>query len=160
MLDALEKKYIHSGQLFVAVRPTVIHTVLGSCVAVCLYDSKMQISGMNHYLLPLWNNDGLASPKYGNIAIGKLIEAMEAVGCERRNMIAKVFGGASPNNFCSSSAVLVGQKNIDIAYSILADYRIKITASDLGGINGRKITMNSINGKVILKYAQKTDFLV
>lgn len=153
-----EKKYIHSGQLFVAVRPTVIHTVLGSCVAVCLYDSIMKISGMNHYLLPLWNNDGLASPKYGNIAIVKLIEAMEAVGCERRNIIAKVFGGASPNNFCSSSSILVGQKNIDIALSILGDYRIKITGSDLAGINGRKITMESMTGKIILKYAQKSDF--
>lgn len=152
-----ERKYIHSGQLFVAVRPSVIQTVLGSCVAVCLYDSKMQISGMNHYLLPLWNNEGLASPKYGNIAIAKLIEAMEAVGCEKRNMIAKIFGGASPNNFDSSKNLLVGDKNIALAHHMLAEHRIKITASDLGGLRGRKISLESHTGRVMMKYVQKTE---
>lgn len=154
----LEKKYIHSGQLFVAVRPSVIQTVLGSCVAVCLYDARMQISGMNHYLLPLWNNEGLASPKYGNIAITKLIEAMEAVGCQRRDMIAKVFGGASPNNFDASKNMLVGDKNIQIAQHILQEQRIRIAASDLGGTRGRKIALESHSGRIVLKYVQKTEF--
>lgn len=153
----LEKKYIHSGQLFVAVRPSVIHTVLGSCVAVCLHDAKKQISGMNHYLLPLWSNEGLASPKYGNIAIAKLIEAMEAVGCQRKDMIAKVFGGASPNNFDASKNMLVGEKNIQIAYHLLQEQRLRIAASDLGGTRGRKIALESSTGRIILKYVQKTE---
>nr|WP_321267080.1 chemotaxis protein CheD [uncultured Sulfurimonas sp.] len=152
----LERKYIHSGQLFVAVRPTIINTVLGSCIAVCLYDAKMQISGMNHYLLPLWNNEGLASPKYGNIAIAKLIEAMEAVGCQRKDMIAKVFGGASPNNFDNSKSLLVGEKNVQIAHHMLNQEKIKIVASDLGGLKGRKISLESNTGKILLKYVQKT----
>lgn len=153
----LEKKYIHSSQLYVAVRPTVIQTVLGSCVAVCLYDMKMQVSGMNHYLLPLWNNDGLASPKYGNIAIVKLIEAMEAVGCERKNIVAKIFGGASPNNLSLDSSVLVGQKNIQVALDSLNENKIKIVASDIGGLKGRKISLESHTGRVILKYVQKSE---
>jgi len=152
-----QHKYIHSGQLYVAVRPTIINTVLGSCIAVCLYDAKMQISGMNHYLLPLWNNEGLASPKYGNIAIAKLVEAMEAVGCERRNMVAKIFGGASPNNFDSSKNLLVGDKNIQIAHHSLGEYKIKIVASDLGGLRGRKISLESHTGRILLKYVQKTE---
>lgn len=153
----INKKFIHSGQLFVAVRDTNILTVLGSCVAVCLYDSVNQISGMNHYLLPLWNNEGLASPKYGNISIEKLIDAMESVGCERRNIVAKVFGGASPNNFSDKNNLLVGQKNVNIAIDILAKYNIKVVAKDVGGIRGRKIALNSKTGKVILKYTQKSE---
>lgn len=157
-MSELERKYIHSSQLYVAVRPTQIQTLLGSCVAVCFYDTKMKISGMNHYLLPLWNNDGLASPKYGNIAIAKLVEAMEAVGCERRNMVAKLFGGASPNNFKQSSQLLVGERNIEIAHHMLAEYRIKIVASDLGGLKGRKIAMDSDTGRIMMKYTQKSEF--
>lgn len=152
-----ERKYIHSGQLFVGVRPTVIQTVLGSCVAVCLYDTKMKISAMNHYLLPLWNNEGLASPKYGNIAIVKIIEGMEAVGCERKNIIAKVFGGASPNNFDNTKNILVGEKNVQIAQSMLEQYRIKIAAIDVGGNRGRKIALESDSGRILLKYIQKTE---
>jgi chemotaxis protein CheD len=117
----------------------------------------MQIAGMNHYLLPLWNNDGLASPKFGNIAIMKLIEGMEAVGCERRNIIAKVFGGASPNNFAGSSRLAVGERNIQVAVDMLNEYRIKIVASDLGGNKGRKIAMDSTTGKILMKYTQKTE---
>ena len=153
-----DKKYIHSGQLYVAVRPSVINTVLGSCVAVCLYDSKMQISGMNHYLLPLWNNEGLASPKYGNIAIAKLIEAMEAVGCQKKDMVAKLFGGASPNGFDGSKNILVGEKNIQIAHNMLSEHRIRVIASDLGGTRGRKISLESHSGRILLKYVQKSEF--
>ena len=153
----MDKKFIHSGQLYVAARPTYIHTVLGSCVAVCLYDSVNQISGMNHYLLPLWNNDGLQSPKYGNISIPKLIEAMEAVGSQRRNMVAKLFGGASPNDMKHTSEnMMVGKRNIQIAQDILQEYRIKVVASDLGGIQGRKIVMDSVTGKIQLRYTQKS----
>lgn len=153
----MEKKFIHSGQLYVAARPSYIHTVLGSCIAVCLYDSKMNISGMNHYLLPLWNNDGLQSPKYGNIAIPKLIEGMEAVGCSKKDMIAKVFGGASPNDMHHTSEnMMIGKRNYQIAVDILQQYNIKIVAQDMGGIRGRKIVMDSITGKIQLSYTQKS----
>ena len=153
----MNKKFIHSGQLFVAARETNILTVLGSCVAVCLYDKVNQISGMNHYLLPLWNNEGLASPKYGNISIEKLISGMESVGCERRNIIAKVFGGASPNKFSSEGKLLVGEKNVNVALDLLAKNGIKVVAKDVGGQRGRKIAMNSLTGKVILKYTQQSE---
>jgi len=149
----IEKRYIHSGQLFVAVKETHIMTVLGSCVAVCLYDPINEIGGMNHYLLPLWNNKGLASPKYGNISIEKLIDTMETIGCERKNIIAKIFGGASPNNF-KSNTKLVGEKNIEIAYQILNNYGIKVVAKDLGGIQGRKIAMNTKTGKIQMVYTK------
>ena len=156
-MESLDKKFIHSGQLFVAARDTTIMTVLGSCVAVCLYDPKTKIAGMNHYLLPLWNNEGLASPKYGNISIEKLVDAMESVGCARRNIIAKVFGGASPNNFSNSSSQLIGEKNVNVAIDMLQEYNIEVVARDIGGIRGRKIAMNSSTGKVIMRYTQKSE---
>lgn len=152
----MDKKFIHSGQLFVAARPSYIHTVLGSCIAVCLYDPITQISGMNHYLLPLWNNDGLQSPKYGNIAIPKLIESMENVGCQRKHIIAKVFGGASPNDMKHHNEnMMIGKRNFQIAVDTLSQYKITLVASDIGGIRGRKIVMDSLSGKITLSYTQK-----
>jgi chemotaxis protein CheD len=148
----LERKYIHASQICVATVPTEIHTVLGSCVAVCLYDETKQIAGMNHYLLPLWNNDGIPSPKFGNISIVKLIEAMEEAGSKRRSLIAKVFGGASPSELKMSQ---VGDRNIDIAYDILKEHRIPIVAKDLGGVKSRKIVLNSVTGKITLRYPSK-----
>ncbi len=153
----MEKKFIHSGQLFVAERSSYIHTVLGSCIAVCIYDNKLNISGMNHYLLPLWNNDGLQSPKYGNIAIPRLIDAMLAVGCQKKNMIVKLFGGASPNDMQHTNEnMMIGKRNYQIALDILAEHNIKIVAQDIGGIRGRKIVMDSSTGKIQLSYTQKS----
>ena len=147
-----DKKFIHASQICIATEPTEIHTVLGSCIAVCLVDSTRFTAGMNHYLLPLWNNDGIPSPKFGNISIVKLIEGMEKTGCKRHNIVAKVFGGASPARLTTSQ---VGNRNIDVAIDILRDYGIKIVGKDVGGTNSRKIVLNSVSGKVILRYPNK-----
>ena len=70
--------FLAQSQIFSDTRPHRLSTVLGSCVAVCLWDQRLKFGGMNHYMLPMWNGAGLASPKYGNIAIPKLIEQMNA----------------------------------------------------------------------------------
>ena len=149
----LPRKFIHVGEIFVGIKPTEIVTVLGSCVGVCLYDKVELIGGMNHYLLPLWNGNGLESPKYGNGAIPKLIENMENIGCLRRNMEAKIFGGANIHR-ANSEGQLIGQKNVLIAKEILRQWNIPIKAEDTGGNNGRRIMMISDANRIILKYVQ------
>ncbi len=150
------RKFIHVGEIHIGARPTEISTILGSCVAVCLYDSVTKMGGMNHYLVPLWNENGLQSPKFGNISIPRLIESMVNVGCEVRNMEAKVFGGGNVIDI-SSENMMIGRKNILIAKEILREYRIPITAQDVGGDKGRRIMMRSDTGKIFLKYTSRTD---
>ncbi|MDD2652544.1 MAG: chemotaxis protein CheD [Sulfurimonas sp.] len=150
--------FIHVGQIHVDRGSTSISTVLGSCVAVCLYDKKLCIGGMNHYLLPFWNGNGLQSLKFGNISTPKLIEAMLEQGSNIGNIEAKIFGGASIYFLNSNQNIMVGEKNILVAKEILNDYKIKIVAEDLGGTLGRKIQLNVQNGKVLLKYTAKSDF--
>lgn len=148
--------FIHVGQIHVDNAPFSISTVLGSCVSVCLYDSGLGIGGMNHYLLPFWNGNGLQTPKFGNIAIPKLIETMMAKGSTSRTIEAKIFGGASMN-IGASEAMMIGQKNILVAKEILKEYNITIVAEDVGGQNGRKIQFDLERGKVLLKYASRTE---
>ena len=40
------------GEYFVSSEDLVIMTVLGSCIAACIWDGKMRIGGMNHFMLP------------------------------------------------------------------------------------------------------------
>lgn len=143
--------FIHVGQLHVDIAPRAISTVLGSCVAVCLYDTKLGIGGMNHYLLPFWNGNGLQSLRFGNISIPKLIEAMVENGSNIKNMEAKIFGGASMNATVNEN-MMIGKKNILVAKEILKSYKIAIVAEDVGGVNGRKIQFNLERKKVLLKY--------
>lgn len=147
------RKFINVGEIFVGTKPTEIVTVLGSCVSVCLYDPREQVGAMNHYLVPLWNGNGLQTPKFGNISIPKLIETMEHIGCHRLNLEAKIFGGANINH-TDHEHMMVGKKNILIAKEILKEAGIPIKAEDVGGNRGRRIMMKSDTGKIMLRYTK------
>lgn len=147
------RKFINVGEIFVATKPTEIVTVLGSCVAVCLFDKVEQVGAMNHYLVPLWNGNGLESPKYGNISIPKLIDTMLNIGCNIYNIEAKLFGGANIN-ITNNENMMIGKKNVIIAKEILRQYNIKVLAEDTGGNSGRRIMLRSDCGKVSLRYTK------
>jgi chemotaxis protein CheD len=149
----LDTYFLYPSTLFVSNRPHLVTTILGSCVAVCLWDSLTQMGGVNHYMLPFWNGQGLASPKYGNIAIEKLIEKVESIGCQHRNLKAKVFGGAEIFN-TSMNSFKIGQRNVVLARQMLDEAKIPVVSSSTGGNLGRKIIFNTQTGEVIHKFIQ------
>lgn len=149
-IDAPGRHYLYPGTLFVHRQPHLITTVLGSCVSVCLWNQTAQLGGINHYLLPLWNGEGLPTPKYGNIAIISLIEKVRAFSGPKDKLVAKVFGGASMWEK-AEGLLAVGQRNIEFALEALETHRIPILGSDLGGKQGRKVIFNSGDGTVLMR---------
>lgn len=125
-----------------------ITTLLGSCVSVCLWDARMACGGMNHYMLPLWNGDGLPTPKYGNVAIEKLIQKMLDFGCRKEQLVAKCFGGANVLGD-GTGHMQIGTRNIALAEELLAIHRIPIVAREVGGLRGMKIIFNTKSGLVL-----------
>lgn len=148
--------FLYPSTLIVSKEPVLINTILGSCVAVCLFDPFMKIGGMNHYMLPYWNGEGLASPKYGNIAIEKLIDKMLQEGSIMSNLTAKVFGGGNIYQI-KNYAYNIHERNILIAKSILTEYKIPVVGSCVGGTNGRNIKFHTESGKVMHRYILKTN---
>jgi len=146
----LPGRYLFPAEIFVTSEPTMVSTVLGSCVAVCLWDSRFAIGGINHYLLPLWNGDGLATPKYGNIAIRQLVEKVVAQGGDRKNIQAKIFGGAAMWSN-TEGFFAIGLRNIELAQQQLKELQIPVVASDVGGMLSRKIFFNTGDGSVLLR---------
>lgn len=142
--------------LFVSREPHTIVTILGSCVAVCIYDIQLKFGGANHFMLPLWNGSGLASPRYGNIAIGILIEKMVRFGSDKKNLVAKIFGGARMLNE-QSNIFNIGERNIELAYEIFKKEEIRIIAASTGGVKGRKIYFDTLTGDVLQKYLTGTE---
>ena len=143
--------FLFPSAVFAEKNPYHITTILGSCIAVCLYDPFTMTGGINHYMLPLWNGDGLASPKYGNIAIEKLIDKMGFLGCQKANLHAKIFGGGNVLQ-TTDPASSIGNRNIELAYHVLREEGIRIIASSIGGSLGRKIIFNSHTGEVLHKF--------
>lgn len=150
-LSQIAKHFLYPSNLFVAGNHTEVTTVLGSCVSVCLYDPSKGVGGMNHYMLPFWNGNGLATAKFGNIAIEKLIKEMLRKNCKPEDLIAKVFGGANQVDFTAR----IGDRNAEVAKQVLKEYGIRIVAQSLGGQRGRKIIFDTKTGVVKMKFVGK-----
>jgi chemotaxis protein CheD len=148
------KHYLYPAALYASIYPTIISTLLGSCVAVCLYDPVRKFGGMNHFMLPEWNGEGVSSPKFGDVAIRMLIDKMLKQGSSKKNLIAKVFGGAAVLE-TKQQVFFIGERNIKVAYDMLEAENIKIVAASTGGTRGRKILFNSYTGEVRQKYIKK-----
>jgi len=144
------RHYLYPGTIFVHRQPHMITTVLGSCVSVCLWNQTAQLGGINHYLLPLWNGEGLPTPKYGNVAITKLLEKVRAHSSPGDKLIAKVFGGASMWEK-TEGLLAVGARNVEFAIETLESLKITIVSSDFGGNQGRKVIFNSGDGTVLMR---------
>jgi chemotaxis protein CheD len=148
---ALSSVYLHPGQLHVATEPTLVTTILGSCVAVCLWDITQGIGGINHYLLPVGLKTASNGLRYGNVAIEHLLEKLERTGARRSNLRAKVFGGACVLDAMRDRANHLGDKNVEMAQRVLAEAGIPVVASDVGGSRGRKLIFYPHDGTVLVK---------
>jgi chemotaxis protein CheD len=141
-----ESVYLHAGEVFASATACTIATIVGSCVAVCLFDEKRCIGGANHYLLSESFVTGRASPRFGNVAIPELILRVIALGSRKGDLCAKIFGGASTT--AAGGSGTLGSKNVQIARRILSAERIPVVAEDVGGDRGRKIIFHTAEGHV------------
>lgn len=149
---SLRTVYLHPGEIFTSATPTEVTTILGSCVAVCLWDSQLRIGGVNHFLLPSPPNAEAPSARYGDTAIPRLLEELEALGSHRRNLRAKLFGGACVGvGFRLSGKVQLGERNVALGRKVLAEEGISLIAEDLGGTSGRKLRFRTDDGTALIK---------
>ncbi len=141
---------IVAGEHFATRNDMVIETVLGSCIAVCLRDPHAGVAGMNHFMLPdggdVGPNDRRAG-RFGNIAMGRLIEEMTRLGADRKRMEAKIFGGGNVA-LNPVAGLRVGEWNRDFVLTFLSNEGIVVSARDIGGQTGRRIVFFTREGTV------------
>ena len=141
---------IKIGELYAADEPTLIYTLLGSCVAVCIYDKKNRIGGMNHIFLPSSNDKNDSSTRYGENAMKYLIKNICKLGGERRSLVAKAFGGGHVIPAISKESG-IGPKIVDFVMNYLKKEKIEIIAHDFGGNKTRKVYFHTDTGMVYVK---------
>lgn len=140
-----------------APAPWRITTIgLGSCVGVALYDYMKKIGGLAHIMLPYSSQfSNISKPeKFADLAIPMLLEEMESMGANRRNITAKICGGASMFNFPDKNLIMdIGSRNVKAVKEILSKLSIPLRGEDTGGNRGRTITLDAGNGKIYIKRA-------
>ena len=138
--------YLHPGQIHTGAHAALVSTILGSCVAVCLWDPVARIGGMNHFLLPSGKG-----PRYGNDAMRQLLDDMTSHGAFVARMVAKVFGGASVIAGFTGSRQAIGTQNVDAAMRFLAAHSIPVRGEQTGGRRGRKLLFHTGTGQAYVK---------
>ncbi|MFH1580940.1 MAG: chemoreceptor glutamine deamidase CheD [Pseudomonadota bacterium] len=145
---------LSSGEYYASKNGEILHTVLGSCIAACIYDIEKKIGGMNHYFLP-----GMVHPdeiltaevgRYGMYAMELLIAELIKYGVRRENLAAKVFGGGNVLKFRKADGDITGS-NIRFVKKFLELEGIPVKSEDMGGYTGRKIFFFTDTAKVLLK---------
>jgi chemotaxis protein CheD len=143
--------YLYPGE-FVTLREAFsVTTVLGSCVAACLWDPVRRFGGMTHFILPHHVGNGVSSPRFGNVAIRLVLDGLRELGCRRGDLEAKLFGGASVQGAASGDALTLGARNVVAAREALEQAGVPVVAEDVGGGRGRKIVFDSAEGTVWMK---------
>lgn len=145
--------FLNPGELVFTKTPLKVKTILGSCVAVCIFDTKNRYGGMCHYLLPNIANQE-SSTKYGNVALPLLLKKFIDNQCEKKNLIASIVGG-SFILFNKNEIFFVGDRNIELAKSFLLKNHIQIDQINVGGEKGRTITFNTHTGHLAIKIHRK-----
>ncbi len=123
-----------------------IATLLGSCVAVCLYDPKLRLAGMNHFLLPSRANtvvDDTDVILAGDYSMEVLLNTMLSKGAAKQRIVAKAFGGGT---IVTSILMAIGQRNAEFAREWLDRESIPLTAEDFGGAWSRKVIFTPDGG--------------
>ena len=145
--DKHTRHYLIPGKIFVAAQPFAISTILGSGVALCLWDSARKIGGANHFMLPEGPESGDSAARYGSVANPALLDRMLGLGADPNTLEAKIFGGSLPNVSFGVENDHLGERNVNAVTHFLKMKGIRIAHSEVGGTKGRKLIFHTDDGR-------------
>ena len=156
-IDGLGKRAvaITIGGLWVGKDETTVRTVLGSCIAACIFDPVAKVGGMNHFLLPDGTPDDSMPTRYGVHAMEVLINEVMKAGGDRARLKAKIFG-ASHVLKMAQGPISVPERNAAFIRSFLATEGIAILAEKLGGTRPLEVHFEVATGKAFVRALGET----
>lgn len=154
----MKEIFLKPGEIAFSQLPACITTVLGSCIAVSIFDKKKKIGGLCHYYLPSPNGFEAGGPsyKYGEKAIPSLLKEFKNNGSFPQDLEAKIIGGANVLG-TTGSDLQVGTANTNLAKQLLQKFNVKVVAEASGGLKGRKIRFYSHTGAIEMKLLANED---
>ena len=163
VLPRLKKCYLKPGEVLLTTEPSLITTVLGSCLSVTMRHKASGMSIICHAVMPA-RADAREEIKgnaflYVDSSLQWMIDRYAEKGIRMRDIEVKMFGGAAlfqdPASLQRDASV--GQKNIDAATAFLKKHRINLAAWNVGGSRRRKLIFNTETGEVLAKFITKAE---
>ena len=144
------------GELFFGEKIPCLRTLLGSCVAVTLWNPKRRIGGMCHFLLPTRTRPPHAprDGKYGDEAIGMMVDAIRRAGTRPQDYEAHLYGGADTMPDIERAMRYVGERNIETGWRLIDQFGFNLVGVDVGENVPRVVRMNLLTGEVEMRRGQ------
>ena len=140
---------VRMGEFAVARNGEKLRTLLGSCVGIALYDQRGKVGGLAHIVLPRASGPTDRPGKFVDTAIPALIAEMKKISHGEPKLTAKIAGGA--NMFAATQANAIGLQNIESSERLLNEMRIPIIGKHCGGMQGRRMSLLTCDGKVVIE---------
>jgi chemotaxis protein CheD len=147
---ALPRLFLQPAEAVVADTPTMVHTVLGSCVAITLRAPRLGLAAIVHCVLPASGAPAATlstseAVKYVDTAAEMLLQILARRGVLQTEIEVKLFGGADNMGL---DGYRVGARNVEAALAAFAERGMPVAASDVGGRHGRTIDFDTTTGEV------------
>ena len=156
--EQLPEVYVQPGESLLVTEPTILRTLLSSCVGIAFRIPRLGIGALCHPMLPNCPVNGTASlslaagRRYVDFVIRDLARQFDAYGARRSEVEAKLFGGGDVLLVTSdASRPTVGRLNCEAALRVLKEEGFDVVSSSLGGICGVNIHFHTGTGEVLLK---------
>lgn len=147
----MKQIFLLPGQWALPHEPSEITTILGPCVAVCLFDRTRAIGGMNHFLLAEGGAGARERSRYGDTACEDLVQCFFASGSRSADLEARIIGGANVGRLSVPEGGSLGQRNASMARNVLLRHRIEVDFEDTGGASARRVRFRSGVGVLEVK---------
>jgi chemotaxis protein CheD len=156
--EALPEVFVQPGESHLVTVPTILRTLLGSCVGIAFWAPRLGLGALCHPMLPRTPPKVAASlsrsagRRYVDFAIRDLARQFDSLGARRDEVEVKLFGGGDVLVMTSSSQrPTVGRLNGEAAIKVLEEEGFGVVASSLGGKRGVNIYFNTKSGEVLLQ---------
>ena len=154
----LPEVYVQPGEARVVKEPTIMRTLLGSCVGIAFSIPRLQVGALCHPMLPNYpvkhrsSSTAKAGHRYVDFVIRDLARQFDSLGAHRAEIQVKLFGGGDVLLMGNDSTrPTVGRLNSEVALKVLQEEGFNVVASSLRGNCGVNIIFNTATGEVLLK---------
>ena len=148
----MQHVFLLPGEMHFARDPTGIATLLGSCVAMVVQDSRRGWGGMNHFLLPeqLGSSSPLPAGKFGDLACAHLLKLATLSGCAPDDLHITLVGGGNVTggNSVPGGLADIGGRNIEAARAFCARHSLRVVRQDVAGRSGRRVHLDTGSGRI------------
>jgi chemotaxis receptor (MCP) glutamine deamidase CheD len=155
--DGRPEYHLQPGESLLVTGPALLRTVLGSCVGIAFWASRLGVAALCHPMLP-WTPEGISAlarergRRYVDFAIRELTSEFDRRGLSRAEVTVKLFGGADVLRMLGNSGrATVGRLNGEAAVRVLREEGYDVAASSLGGEVGVDIRFDTVTGAVFVR---------